>query len=214
METSQGQGNSLERLAPLIESAQLFAERWDERYRIDVFRLALGKLLQTAGPSDVGTAAGELAGKLGIAANERPTSRSNRPMFSPSVGSPVEKLARALDVSADAVERTVQFGEGETIVILGRVEGKAKSSLQIKYSIIFIYIKEMALGSRMVDVEELRKLCVDQGCYDSGNFTTNFKSASDLMREQGEKGARTRRYLLTQKGIGEAKGLLLAMVSV
>jgi len=110
----------------------------------------------------------------------------------------------------------VHIGDNGQISILGRIEGRTKKELQTKYTLVYLYVKEMALGTRMVDVEELRKLCIDQGCYDAGNFTGNYKKdvSAGLIREDGTKGARTRRYILGQKGVAEGGALLRAMAGL
>jgi hypothetical protein len=193
----------LDVLIPIIEEAKGFADRWPAQYQADVFRLAIGRLIDHGQSKD-------------------PTGKANqlgpsdpRPVTSKGGGlSPTEKLARALSVDIDALERSVNIDENGKVTFLGRFEGVGKRELQTRYSIAFLYVKEIALGNRMVDITDLRALCVEQGCYDMGNFTGNFKKdvAAGLIREQGEKGSRSRRYMLSQRGVVEGSQLLRTMI--
>jgi hypothetical protein len=126
-----------------------------------------------------------------------------------------EKLARALDVDIDSVERFLKVGDAGKLHILARIDGKTKRELQTKYVLAYLYVKEVAFGERLVSVAELRSLCMDHGCYDLANFAGYLgKDASGgLLREQGEKGARARKYLLTKKGLDAAAELLREIVA-
>jgi hypothetical protein len=201
--------NPLEALAPAIDQARTFAERWEIPYRPEIFRVALGHLLGTVEHSPMPAPAG-ITRPSGTAA---PAAAEVAPRLTANLG-PAEKLARQLNVDVDAVDRALQFEDGR-VVILARIDGKTRRELQIKYGLVLLYVKEIALATRLVDVEELRGVCVEHGCYDQGNFIGNFKKAQQdgFMREQpAEKGARVRRYMLTQKGMNEAAVLLRELV--
>jgi hypothetical protein len=191
---------SLELLRPAIERAIAFAREWEEPFRREVFKIAVDRLLGHQSRD---------AGRSGL----RPLARSASPL--PDTGieleqvSPQSKLAASLGVAESVTERSIQIVDGK-VVLLARLPGRSKKELQTKYSLVYLYVKETALGSRMVDIEELRELCVEQGCYDLANFTSNFRKdvEAGLLREQGERGARNRRYLLSQQGITTARELL------
>lgn len=202
--------NALEALAPAIDQARTFAERWEAPYRAEVFRVALGQLLGTVERSLIP------GGATGIGSPSRTAAAAVTgapPRLSANLG-PAEKLARQLSVDVDAVDRTLQFEDGR-VIILARIDGNSRRELQIKYGLVLLYVKEIALATRLVDIDELRAVCVEHGCYDQGNFVGNFKKAQQdgFMREQpAEKGARVRRYMLTQKGMNEAAALLRELV--
>jgi hypothetical protein len=190
-------GDDLEPLVAPISRARSFAERWDGPYRAEVFRVALELLVNAR---TIPTDPARLQ-------RDHPGPAITRALGAGS--SATDKVARHSQLTPDEVERTVTFGENEKIVILARIPGSSKKELQTQYSLLYLYLSEIGLGSRLVDIEELRKLCVEQGCYDTNNFTANFRKdvQSGLLREQGEKGGRTRRYLLSQKGILAAADL-------
>ena len=206
----------LDSLVPAIERARGFAEQWEMPYRHEIFRVALTHLLSGESAPHISSggsaarAAKHIAGSLASVQGAGATGTA-RATGGPL--SPMEKLSRALNEDADNVARAVHFEENGRIVILGRV-GKAKKELQRNYALVYLYVKEIALGTRTVDTEELRTLCVDQGCYDVANFTSNFGKDVDagLLRAQSEKGGRARRYMLTQTGVKEAAKLLREMV--
>jgi hypothetical protein len=210
----------LDNLSPLIEGALKFAERWPEIYRPAIFRLGLDRLIEYAStkPAAVSSSyAGRGSSSRGLGNTQTVMTRisgataGHEPPVAPLMAG--QKLARALNVEIDAIQRAVRTGENGSIAILGRLDGKSTKELQTRYSLVFLYVKEMALGNRMVDIDELRALCVEHGCYDQGNFTTNYKKdvMAGLLREDGAKGSRTRRYMLSRRGVDEAASLLRAM---
>jgi hypothetical protein len=223
---------ALEALTPAIEHAQAFAERWPVTYRPEIFRAALAHLLGDAGADGLANGVAADGGLGGHVRRGRAAQGSvqtthgatadvggilpNHPAHRVAGGTvgPIEKLARALGVDADAVERTVHIDEDGRISILGRLAGKARKELQTRYSLVYLYVKEMGLGVRMVDIEELRALCIEHGCYDQANFTGNYKKdvTAGLIREDGGKGTRARRYMLSQKGVAEGNSVLRTMV--
>ena len=108
--------------------------------------------------------------------------------------------------------RVVSIGEENKLSILGRIDGRTKAELQIAYSVVYCYIKERALNQLDTPIAELRELCQLHACHDTNNFTANFRK-SDLIRELGEKGAQTRTYRLSTKGVEAGKALLKQMVA-
>jgi DNA-binding MarR family transcriptional regulator len=207
--------DTLDELAPIIDRARTFAERWDAPYRSEIFQVALGQLLGGAPKSAaLGAPHSPTSAARGPIPEAWTVASDSVPRGGPALG-PTEKLARQLSVDPDAVERAVQFEQGGKISIIGRIEGKTRRELQIKYGLALLYVKEIALATRLVEIDDLRAVCVEHGCYDQNNFTGNFKKAvqDGVLREQPtEKGARVRRYMLTQKGMNEAAAILREMV--
>jgi hypothetical protein len=214
----------LDHLSPLVERARAYADRWPAEYKADVFRAALRILLDFEG-GELGAAENgglsRMDGSLSTVRRRPAPHVGQNLLFGQSAARPTsgakgsaDKLARSLGVEIDAVDRTVHIDEDGRIAILGRVDGKTRKELQTKYSLVYLYVKEIALASRMVDVEDLRAVCVEHGCYDPANFTSNYRKdvTAGLIREDA-KGARNRRYMLTQKGLAEGAALLGAMVA-
>lgn len=201
-------------LSVLVDRALAFSERWQEAYRPEIFRVALDVLRG----ENSNVAPNASSRQMQSSAREVDTDSIRGPAGDIERGGilgPPEKLARALNVDLDAVERTIHFDDAGKFQILGRVPGKAKKEQQTNCALAYLYIKEMALATRLVDIEELRQLCTDQGCYDQANFTANFRRDADagLLREQGDKNSRTRRYMLTQKGVAAGAELLTELVN-
>jgi hypothetical protein len=185
------ENDNLAGLVGVVTEAVAFAEKWPETYRVRAFDLALEKLISARPP----------------VAN--PTVAASAPV-TPIVTGGISAVAREISVEPRLLTRIVEIGEEGKISLLGRVDGRKNSELQVKYSTVYCYLKEKALGQLNTPIDELRALCQDRGCYDGDNFTSYFRN-SDLFRELGEKGARDRTYRLSNKGLEEAKVLLKAM---
>ena len=182
-----GETMIVEELSSRVESALSFAERWPAPYRQTIFEFALHHV--EPGPVGVRIPPGS------------------------TPGSPYGRLAEALGVPQEAVERAVDIDEGGSIRILGRLNGASVRELQTSYALVFCLVKEKALGVRHADIEELRQLCTEQGCYDRGNFTTNFRHAvkHGLLREVPPSNGRGRQYLATNSGLEQAADALRAL---
>jgi hypothetical protein len=187
--------NPLDEIRGSIQKAVDFAETWGKEYRSSIFDIAISRLL-TGGIQPSNT-------RVHVA----------RPGIGKSLSgeSALFKLAQHLSVEPSALTRVVEIEEDGTIHIMGRATGEAKRELQLKYSAIYCYIKEKALGQQQVDIEELRHLCITMGCYDPANFTANFRRDSWL-RESGAKGSRDKRYVASVRGLSEAEQLLRDMI--
>lgn len=207
----------LEELMPALESARAFANRWEAPYQPEIFRVAVGALLgHTAGLAGGSQGHGTSTDQRssGVHTSYQTTQRSADAHATGGGLGPTGKLARTLGVNAEDVERVVMLGDDNRITIIGHAEGKTKKQLQTKYGLAYCFVKEVALGNPLVDIEELRDLCVEHGCYDLANFTGNFRKdvKSGLLREIGAKGSRARQYRLAKKGLDEASLLLREMV--
>jgi hypothetical protein len=212
----------LEELMPAVELAIQFAEPWPAIYRPEIFRSALARLLSSlqtnptlSHPLETGSIASaqHTAGATSVHRTSAPARDLSGTLPSDQIEPPIEKLARALGLGVETVERAVRANSDGRIAILGRPDGRGKHELQTRYTLTFLYIKEVAYGIRMVDIEALRSLCIEHACYDQGNFTGNYKKdvAAGLLREEGTKGSRVRRYMLSRRGLEEAADLLRTM---
>ena len=179
-------------LVGVVTEAVAFAEKWPETYRVRAFDLALERLISVRPP----------VGNPTLAATSAPVT--------PIVTGGISAVAREIGVEPRLLTRIVEIGEEGKISLLGRVDGRKNSELQVKYSAVYCYLKEKALGQLNTPIDELRALCQDRGCYDGDNFTSYFRN-SDVFRELGERGARDRTYRLSNKGLEEAKVLLKTM---
>ena len=208
----------LDVLDSAIERAQEYAERWAAPYRQEVFRIAVAHLLGAVGAGSGGRTLNDQTSEP-----EHSPGRWRKPLppsglvadeTGPTGLALLDKLAHALGVESTALERVVQISPDGVIALLGRLPGKSTRELQTRYSLVYLYVKEVALGVRLVDVEELRNLCIAEGCYDLSNFAGNFRKDVDagLLRGSGEKGARSRRYMLSQTGLAESAALIRQMV--
>jgi hypothetical protein len=199
---SSGSEDVLSELLPMLRAAEDFAEGWPDIYRQEVFRIAVSRLLgeDRRETPNIPRAVGGTAIKPLVSVDT-------------STALPVDRLATQLGAETTEVERVVHFSEDGQFQILPRIEGASNRERQILYSLVYCYVQEMALGTRQVDADELRKLCVENGCYDGPNFSTNFKKAGkdDLIREI-DKGTRSRKYMATKKGLDTAATLLRQML--
>ncbi len=217
IEPSEPPGAILESMTATIERAQEYADRYPEPYRPEIFRVALGALL--GGNSLSRAFSGYPATHTGTGAAgatpEAPDPVAHHITVRGMPLTPSEKLARQLNVVAEDVERAVMFGDDGRITILGHVDGRTKKELQTRYGLVYCYVKEVGLAEALVDVEELRRLCIDHGCYDLANFTANYTKdvKAGLLREDGGKGSRVRRYRATRRGLDAAAALLREMTT-
>ena len=189
-------GRDNDKLAELrasVKEAVAFAEEWPELYRSQAFDLAIERRLGTVSDAAI------------------PTPSSTPAPVTPIATGGLSAVAREIGVDPRLLTRVVEIGDEGKVSILGRIDGRTKADLQVKYSAVYCYLKEKALGQLDTPIEELRALCQAHGCYDGGNFTTYFRG-SELIRELGEKGAHARTYRLSVRGVEEAKALLKKMV--
>ena len=189
-------GRDNDKLAELrasVKEAVAFAEEWPEAYRPQAFDLAVEQLLAT------------------VAGAATPTPGTPPAPVTLIATGGLSAVAREIGVEPRLLTRVVEIGDEGKVSILGRIDSRTKAELQLKYSAVYCYIREKALGQLDTPIEDLRAVCQAHGCYDGGNFTAYFRT-SDLIRELGEKGAHARTYRLSVKGIEEAKALLKKMV--
>ena len=193
--TSAPNDGRLDSLKSAVQEAVDFANAWPDEYRPKVFDVALDQLI--GGTTTL---------------QPRPQVAGGSPVrATPVVAAGLDGIAQEIGVDPEALARAVEIdGEGK-VSILGRLDGRTRSEEQERYSIVYCYVKEKALGQFNTPIEELRGLCQTHGCYDGRNFTTYFRTASDLIRQIGDKGSHDKSYRLSPKGVETAKALLKAM---
>lgn len=180
----------------VIEDAVQLAEQFPERYRVEILKALLRR------ESDI-----SIQGKPEAAA------ASGGPAQSPARGG-IAAIAYAAGVPAESLQRIFDIDEEneEVHVLVPRVGGDTKSERQNRFSILYCLAREKAFGETKTDIEKLRNLCDDRGCYDSSNFTKNFRN-QDLLREIPGDDGESRRYLLSEDGVEKAKELLRTLVN-
>jgi hypothetical protein len=197
---------ALEQLESAVSAALRFAERWDEAYRHHIFETALAVL----------TGRLAVAQSVGFAVIDHdPHNRGGQVAtdgvpIAVETDDPLSKLSRAVSVESDLLRRVIHIDEEGRIEIIGRMEADSTAELQNKYSAVYAYIKEKALGGMHVEIDELRDLCKRHGCYDSSNFTRYFRNDARLRELKGA-GGRAKRYVATKQGLDEAAQLIRDM---
>jgi len=188
----------LAELTRIIDRAVEFAERWEPAYRPHIFEMVVGQLMSSyhrTPPHVTAVVPSAASGSVGGLGPPRDLLNATA------------KLARVINANPAIVERVVHIDGDSTVHIIGRLEGRTKRELQTHYSLLYCFIKEVGIGERDVDIEELRLLCIEQACYDRPNFTANFRKAfkDGLLLEVGGKIGRIKRLRASKKGLDKAE---------
>lgn len=197
---------ALEPLQSLVDAAVAFAEQWEPPYRAHIFELALARLTADTPDNEPQKSSAAAAGQT----SSRSPPRLAAELAAAEADTPIEKLAQATGVSGNLLKRAIHINDDNQIEILGRIDGRAVGELQNKYCAVYAYIKEQAYSEIHVGIEELRTVCKRHGCYDSSNFTRNFRNDSRLRELKGA-GGRKKYYVATQQGLQEAAALVRRM---
>lgn len=188
------EGGVLLEWKPLISSAVEIAEEYPELYRREIFRLLIRQPSERApgGPIPPGL-------------NRESSVRSN-------AGGGLSAVADAIGVKTELLRRVIEVDdEGGRIQILApRIGGASKSDRQNRYCAVYCFAREKALGEAKTGIEVLRSLCRGKGCYDSSNFTQNFRN-QDLLREVPAEGNGERTYILSTEGLEVAREILRSL---
>ncbi len=166
---------ALETMRDTIDIAIQFASDWPSEYRPRIFDLAMERL---GSP------------------RKQQTSHVGQVAETGGVDGAVDRLARELGVTSDALGRAVDVGPGEKVGILGRVNASTNAEMQNLYGAVYCYLKEKAFRQQRVVVEELRQLAIEKACYDKANFRKNFRTGG-LLRETPDGTG----YVLSQQGL-------------
>jgi hypothetical protein len=76
-------------------------------------------------------------------------------------------------------ENVFDFAD-EKLKIISNIEGKNNAERTRKTCLTLLFGKSL-LGEDVIQSEELRNACADQGCYDSNNFAQYLKSLGNLV---------------------------------
>lgn len=121
--------------------------------------------------------------------------------------SPLGRLAGAVDVPLDALQRLFVIDDNREVEIRARIDGRSIAERQNRYSAVYAFVREKALGELDTDLDKLRELCERHACYNAPNFTRNFRTKG-LLREYGAKGTSQKRYRLSSDGEAVAEQLI------
>jgi hypothetical protein len=97
--------------------------------------------------------------------------------------------------------------ENDKVKILKRIPGTTLSKRAVNTAVIFLWAKRN-LGMDAIPFADLRDICEEQGCLDSGNFSYHMRSAREWMIVDGAKGSSAQTAKLTLPGVERAKELL------
>lgn len=187
-------GSRLNELKPRVDEAIAFADQWEDPYRVHIFRIALTHLIDDRRLSPF------------------PTTNAHEGMqqVASSDESPLTKLSKAVEIDLGYLRRVIEIDEEGNVQILGQLGvSDSTSERQNKYSVVYAFIKEKALGVTTVDIEELRDLCKQHNCYNQANFTQYFRKSSRLRENKRE--GKGKRYIATRQGLEEAAALIRQM---
>jgi hypothetical protein len=109
---------------------------------------------------------------------------------------------RVLDVLNDKVK------------ITRSIKGSTTSEKSIKLILIYLWGKETLLRQTTAEFKELRDLCEQYACLDSGNFASTLSSKKNLIVVDGSKGSSSKVCKLTYPGREKAEEYLREMNEV
>src|SRR5437867_244617 len=119
--TATPQGDRrLANLRTAVQEAVEFAAEWPDQFQPKVFDAALDEL-RGVSPSEPRTTP--------------PTGTSIRSVTIPAEG--LDGIAQEVDVDLEALARTVEIDSEGRVSILGRIDGRATSQLQVRYAIVY-----------------------------------------------------------------------------
>jgi hypothetical protein len=190
--SGEGFPKQLEEIRPSIDAAVRFAEAWPEAYRVSIVDVALRVIVSTGAPT-------------GLAGREYRESATAAPPIEP-VGSGLQRIANAAGLEVTDLRRVVVVDEdARTVRVIARVGGASTKERQNRCGALYAFLMEKAFGEMSVDVEDLRKLCREQACYDVNNFAANF-AAEPYLNEM--RGAKPKRYVPSKRGLDAAVTVL------
>lgn len=192
---SNGSEKPSSRWQSVIAETVELAEQFPERYRTEIFRTVLGYRLGNR-PD------GEAAPVVRSAVGAKLPQTGGLAAVAAAAEVPIEGLRRILEVE----------DESEQVrILVPRVGGTTISEQQNRFSAVYCFAREKGLGESKTSIEDLRTLCEDRGCYDSNNFTRNFRN-QDLLREVPGDDGKDRKYLLSGEGVAKAKQILQSLI--
>ncbi len=122
---------------------------------------------------------------------------------------PVEgKVSIVKDVGAANPYPRVLDVMGDKLKITTSIKGKTNAEKTINVILAYLWGKENLLDQPTAEYKELRELCEEHGCLDSGNFSSTLSSKKNLILIDGAKGSNTKICKLTYPGKEEAETVL------
>ena len=191
---------ALEDVRDIADAAVALLDRYDQEYRVPILVSML--VAATGGGPTIRTASigpdPEVAGD--IAKNEIDEPRRSPP-------DALGIVAAAANVDQADLRRIVQVTDDGAVKLLPSVAGRSMAERANRAVAVYCFIKEHGFEQLDVGVEELRGLCIEQGAYNSPNFTRNLRKCPWLL-EIGDRGSRDKQYRLSPQGEESAKVVL------
>ncbi|MYC99590.1 MAG: hypothetical protein F4X13_10040 [Gammaproteobacteria bacterium] len=183
----------LERAGRVVDAAVAMLDRYPEEYRVTILEsllaVASGAGWATRPPSPITSA----TGRTDTIAAEK--------------GGSLAEAAAVAGVDQADLERIVHLGDDGFVKLLLQVHGRSVAERANRAAAIYCFIKEHGFGERDVEIEELRRVCVEQKAYNAPNFARNLQTSPWLL-VIGEPRSRHKEYRLSAEGEQEAKASL------
>jgi hypothetical protein len=100
---------------------------------------------------------------------------------------------------------------GDRLKITTSIKGKTTAEKAISLILAYLWGKEKLMGQPTAEYKELRDLCEEHACLDSGNFSTTLSSKKNLILIDGVKGSASKICKLTYPGREAAEDILRAL---
>lgn len=97
---------------------------------------------------------------------------------------------------------------GDRLKITTSIKGRNTAEKAINLILAYLWGKEKLLGEPTAEYKELRELCEEHACLDSGNFSSTLNSKKHLILVDGAKGSASKICKLTYPGKEEAQEVL------
>lgn len=97
--------------------------------------------------------------------------------------------------------------EDKEVKIIKRMPGTNNAKKTVNTALAYLWGKR-SVGIQGVSYQDIRDLCQNQGCLDSGNFSSTMKGARELIIIDGKKGSSVQTCKLTLPGVERAEELL------
>jgi hypothetical protein len=97
--------------------------------------------------------------------------------------------------------------EDKDVKIIKKMPGTNNAKKSVNTALAYLWGKR-SVGDENVSYQDIRDLCQQQGCLDSGNFATQMQGAREYMIIDGKKGSSSKVCKLTLPGVERAEELL------
>ncbi|MCQ4243395.1 hypothetical protein, partial [Stutzerimonas stutzeri] len=103
--------------------------------------------------------------------------------------------------------------EDKSVKIIKKVPGINNAKKTVNTALIYLWGCRSA-GVNEVSLHDIRRLCQEQSCLDSSNFSSYISGAKELIIVEGKKGSSSKSCKLTIPGIEKAEELLESLNNV